>query len=157
MASIHKALSEEELKEFKEIFDLVDGDGSGEISKEELGKLMETLGLKPTEQQLDEMMKEVDADGSGDIDFNEFVTVMSKKVKADYTPEQLKAAFAVFESPDDHLGHGWVRTDVLEHALTTYGEDTLTQEKALELLATVDPEGTGKINYLEYINMMSTQ
>ena len=157
MASIHKSLTEEELKEFKEIFDLVDEDGSGEITKEELGRLMVTLGLKPTEQQLDEMMKEVDADGSGDIDFNEFVSVMSKKVKADYTPEQLKAAFRVFESPDDNLGPGWVRTDVLEHALTTYGEDTLSAEKAAELLATVDPEGTGKINYIEYINMMSSQ
>jgi calmodulin len=157
MTSIYKTLSEEELKEFKEIFDLVDKDGSGEISKEELGKLMKTLGLRPTEEQINEMMQEVDTDGSGDIDFNEFVTVMSKKVKAEYTPDQLRSAFAAFESPDDNLGHGWVRTDVLEHALTTYGEDPLSLEKAAELLQTVDPEGTGKFNYLEYVNMLNTQ
>ena len=40
--------------------------------------------------ELDAMMKEVDTDGSGDIDFHEFVTVMSRRVQADYTPEQLK-------------------------------------------------------------------
>lgn len=132
MPSFHKQLTESELKEFKEIFDLVDVDGSGEITKVELGKLMETLGLKPTEEQLDQMMKEVDSDGSGDIDFNEFVAVMSRKVQADYTTEQLRAAFKVFESEA-----GYVKTASLLHALTTYGEDKVSVEEAQELLATV--------------------
>jgi len=39
-------LSDEELAEFREIFNLVDADGSGEISREELGELISTLGLK---------------------------------------------------------------------------------------------------------------
>ena len=125
-------------------------------------------------------MKEVDSDGSGDIDFHEFVTVMSRRVQADYTPEQLKvsmslcmrcmyaahhsvsvtnfclsqAAFKVFET--DNVPPGCVSTEVLEHALTTYGSDKLSPDEAAELLATVDPENTGKINYMEFINMMST-
>nr|ACP18969.1 calcium binding protein [Euglena gracilis] len=154
MSSIQHHLTEEELAEFKEIFDLVDEDHGGSISKEELRKLMETLRLKPTEEELDAMMKEVDSDGSGDIDFHEFVTVMSRRVQADYTPEQLKAAFKVFET--DNVPPGCVSTEVLEHALTTYGSDKLTPEEAAELLATVDPENTGRINYMELINMMST-
>jgi calmodulin len=154
MATIQHHLSEEELAEFKEIFDLVDEDKGGSISKAELKKLMETLRLKPTEEELDAMMKEVDADGSGDIDFNEFVTVMSRRVQADYTPEQLKSAFKVFET--DQVPTGYVATEVLEHALTTYGSDKLSAEEAAELLSTVDPEGTGKINYMEFINMMSS-
>ena len=48
----------------------MDEDHGGSISKDELRKLMETLRLKPTEEELQAMMKEVDADGSGDIDFN---------------------------------------------------------------------------------------
>eukprot|EP00658_Telonema_sp_P-2_P071564 TRINITY_DN60808_c0_g1_i2.p1 TRINITY_DN60808_c0_g1~~TRINITY_DN60808_c0_g1_i2.p1 ORF type:complete len:102 (+),score=35.28 TRINITY_DN60808_c0_g1_i2:180-485(+) len=100
------------------------------------------------------MMREVDADGSGDIDFDEFVTVMSRRVQADYTPEQLKSAFKVFET--DSVPLGYVSTEVLEHALTTYGTDKLSPEEASELLATVDPESTGKINYMEFINMMSS-
>ena len=143
MSSVQRQLSEVELKEFKEIFDLVDTDGSGEITIVELAKLMETLGMKPTEEQLEQMMKEVDSDGSGDIDFSEFVTVMSRKVQAEYTPEQLKAAFKVFES--DELGPGWVKTETLEHALITYGEDRMTPEEAAELLSAVC-----KISKLQY-------
>jgi len=149
----HPHLTPEELAEFKEIFDLVDEDHGGSISRGELRRLMETLRLKPTEEELDAMMKEVDSDGSGDIDFHEFVAVMSRRVQADYTPEQLKAAFKVFET--DSVAKGFVSTEVLEHALTTYGSDKLSPEEAAELLATVDPENTGRINYMEFINMMT--
>mmetsp|Transcript_64920 Transcript_64920/g.115058 ORF Transcript_64920/g.115058 Transcript_64920/m.115058 type:complete len:83 (-) Transcript_64920:140-388(-) len=44
----HKHLSDEELSEFREIFNLVDLDKGGTISKEELKQLMSTLGLKPS-------------------------------------------------------------------------------------------------------------
>ena len=47
-AAANHGLSEEELAEFREIFNLVDADGSGEISREELGELISTLGLKVT-------------------------------------------------------------------------------------------------------------
>jgi Ca2+-binding EF-hand superfamily protein len=49
MVGNHPHLTEEELKEFQELFDLVDLDHGGSISPEELGSLMETLGLKPSQ------------------------------------------------------------------------------------------------------------
>ena len=71
-----------------------------------------------------------------------------------YVPLSGQAAFKVFET--DNVPPGCVSTEVLEHALTTYGSDKLSPDEAAELLATVDPENTGKINYMEFINMMST-
>lgn len=41
--------TEDEKEEFREIFGLVDADGSGRISPEELGQLTKKLGLKYTE------------------------------------------------------------------------------------------------------------
>ena len=46
--SKHPHLTAEELAEFREIFNLVDLDKGGTISKDELKQLMQTLGLKPT-------------------------------------------------------------------------------------------------------------
>ena len=45
-------LTPEELAEFREIFNLVDKDGGGTISKEELGELMETLGIDATPEEI---------------------------------------------------------------------------------------------------------
>ena len=50
---------------------------------------------------------------------------------------------------------GWVSTEVLEHALTTYGSDKLNPEEAAELLSTIDAEGVGKINYQNFVQMMT--
>jgi len=132
----------------------VDEDKGGSISPQELGSLMETLGLKPNQEELDAMIREIDEDGNGEIEFDEFVQVMSRKVQPTYTPEEVKAAFKVFETPNAGLPGGHVKTTALERALTTYGTEKLTLEEAQDLLSQVDPENSGSINYVEYVNMM---
>lgn len=42
------------------------------------------------------MITEIDQNNDGEIQFEEFVAVMSRKVNASYTPDQVKAAFKVF-------------------------------------------------------------
>ena len=56
----------------------VDEDKGGSISPQELGSLMETLGLKPNQEELDAMIREIDEDGNGEIEFDEFVQVRSR-------------------------------------------------------------------------------
>ncbi len=41
------------------------------------------------------MINEIDQDNNGEIDFEEFVAVMSRKVNANYTADQVKSAFKV--------------------------------------------------------------
>jgi Ca2+-binding EF-hand superfamily protein len=50
MSSSH---TEKELQEYRAAFLLFDKDNSGSISKKELGAVMQSLGLKPNERQLD--------------------------------------------------------------------------------------------------------
>ena len=39
-------------------------------------------------------------------------------------------------------------------ALQTYGNSVLTEEQVSEIIDTLDPEGTGKINYKKFIDAM---
>ena len=63
--------------------------------------------------------------------------VMARKVQPTYTPEEVKAAFKVFETPAVGMPPGHVKTSVLERALTTYGSEKLTLEEAQDLLSQV--------------------
>ena len=90
-------LSQAETDEFREIFGLVDTDQDGSITKSEFISLMETLGIDSTPEELDRMFNEVDLDGSGEIDFSEFMTVMSIKINATNSVEDVKKAFRIFE------------------------------------------------------------
>jgi calmodulin len=76
---------------------------------------------------------------------------MSRKVSADYTSSQVKAAFRVFEgtAPPGHI-----RQQDLITALMTYGSDRLTEEQARELVAQLEPDSTGLIAYDEFVSIM---
>lgn len=48
---------------------------------EELAAVTRSLGLDPTNQELNDMMREVDMDGNGTIDFQEFLSLIVRKMK----------------------------------------------------------------------------
>jgi Ca2+-binding EF-hand superfamily protein len=54
----------------------------GCITMEELAAVTRSLGLDPSDQELNDMMSEVDTDGNGIIDFQEFLSLIARKMKA---------------------------------------------------------------------------
>lgn len=62
----------------KEAFLLFDKDNNGTISASELGAIMRSLNMNPTETELQDMVNEIDVDGNGSIDYEEFVTMLSR-------------------------------------------------------------------------------
>merc|ERR1719492_222968 len=143
-------LSEEELQEFREIFNLVDTDRGGSIGIDELARLMDTLGIRTTQDELKLMVTEIDENGNGEIDFDEFVQVMCRKVNTDYTSDEVRKAFRVFSG---NAPEGCIRVKDLEKALQTYGREKLTPEEAKNLVAQIECVD-GHSRYDEYINMM---
>ena len=53
---------------------MFDKDGDGSITATELGTVMRSLGLSPTDKELDDMIKEVDGDGKCLISHKSSVT-----------------------------------------------------------------------------------
>ena len=73
-----------------------------------------------------EQLNEIDTDGNMEIDFDEFVTMMSRKPDALRHPEEIRAAFKMFEkSIDDSSGQ--VRQSALIHALTNLSSEKLSR------------------------------
>ena len=100
------------------------------------------------------MINEIDTSGDGTIDFEEFVEVMSRKVNATYTADQVKGAFRVFEAS---CPPGYVKSENLIRCLCTYGTDKLTEDAAADLVAQLESDASGMINYIEYVNMMMSK
>jgi len=142
-------LSEEQISEFKEAFSLFDKDGDGTITTVELGTVMRSLGLNPTETEIQDLVNEVDADGNGTIDFPEFLTMMARKMKNTDSEEEIKEAFKVF----DKDGNGYISAAELRHVMTNLGEK-LTDNEVDEMVREADIDGDGQINYDEFVKMM---
>ncbi|KAL1417041.1 hypothetical protein MTO96_027243 [Rhipicephalus appendiculatus] len=140
-------LSEEQISDFREAFTLYDKDGSGSIRASDLGTVMRSLGYQPTEAQVAEIV------GSREtIDFPEFLTIMAKEeIRSNDVDEEIREAFKVF----DRNGDGFVSAAELRHVMTTMGEK-LTHEEVDEMIREADQDGDGRINYEEFVNMVTS-
>ena len=135
-------MSDEQVAEFKEAFMLFDKDLDGRITATELGIVMRSLGQRPTETELKNMVTLVDQDGNGTIEFNEFLNMMSRKMKETDKEEELKEAFRVF----DRNGDGFISAPELRLVMTNLGEK-LTDEEVEDMIREADLDGDGLVNY----------
>ncbi|XP_066140682.1 calmodulin-like isoform X2 [Euwallacea fornicatus] len=145
-------LSEDQVAEFKEAFMLFDKDEDGTITMAELGVVMRSLGQRPTETELRDMVNEVDQDGNGTIEFNEFLQMMSKKMKDADGEEELKEAFRVFDKNND----GLISNIELRHVMTSLGE-RLSEEEVDDMIKEADLDGDGQVNYEEFVSILTSK
>ncbi|KAL5241933.1 hypothetical protein ACI65C_009343 [Semiaphis heraclei] len=124
-----------QMKEFQEAFRLFDKDGDGSITKEELGRVMRSLGQFAREEELETMLQEVDIDGDGAFSFQEFVEIVynmggTAEKTADQEEKELRDAFRVF----DKHNRGYISASDLRAVLQCLGEDLSEEEKFVNAL-----------------------
>merc|ERR1712022_100604 len=73
-------ISEDDMRQFKEAFELFDTDQSGTIDATELKFCMQALGFDPSPVEIKEMLEKIDQDGNGSVEFEGFVGLLSGKM-----------------------------------------------------------------------------
>ncbi|CAN1743648.1 Calcium-dependent protein kinase 1 [Linum perenne] len=144
---IAESLSEEEIMGLKEMFKSMDTDNSGTITYEELKAGLPKLGTKLSESEVRQIMEAADVDGNGTIDYIEFITAtmhMNRMEREDH----LYKAFEYFDKDKS----GYITMEELEHGLKQYNMGDPKTIK--EIIAEVDTDNDGRINYEEFVAMM---
>ncbi|CAH1118486.1 unnamed protein product [Phaedon cochleariae] len=152
------AVSKSQMKEFREAFRLFDKDGDGSITKEELGRVMRSLGQFARTEELQQMLQEVDVDGDGNVSFEEFVDIAwsagagtdpDQVLSRDEEEKELRDAFRVF----DKHNRGYITASDLRAVLQCLGED-LSEEEIEDMIKEVDVDGDGRIDFYEFVNAL---
>ena len=113
------------------------------------------------------MINEIDEDGNGTVDFEEFLVMMSKKMKDTDSEDELRQclghqrflyhpcyreAFKVFDSD----GNGFINASELRQVMLNLGEK-LSEEEVEMMIKEADTNGDGLVNYDEFISMMNAK
>jgi calcium-dependent protein kinase len=140
-------MDDETLHELRHIFFLLDDNGDGQLTPEEVRNGLADAGLRQIPGDLECVLREVDADGSGVIDYTEFIAAALKEEQ--YTQKDaVWAAFRVF----DRDGDSKISKKDLDQVLAE-GEDMGIMAMA-EILKDVDQDGDGEIDFDEFMDML---
>ncbi|XP_023348847.1 calmodulin-3, partial [Eurytemora carolleeae] len=109
-------IEEEDWKQFKRAFNLIDEDKSGKLNMAEMDQLIRRfsggIDQEPSDEEVREIILSFDGDGTGYVTFDEFLRIMAKRSELEKVrekTEEFKDAFQVF----DKNGDGFISSDEL--------------------------------------------
>jgi Ca2+-binding EF-hand superfamily protein len=121
-------LTEDEIEEIREAFNLFDTDGSGTIDPRELKAAMQSLGFETKNPTIYAMIADLDRLGSA-INFQDFLDAITSKLGDKETREGIGKIFDLFD--DDQTGS--INVNNLRRVAKELGE-TMTLDELQEML-----------------------
>merc|ERR1739844_837469 len=132
-------LTEDEVDEIREAFNLFDTDGSGTIDPGELKAAMRSLGFETKNPTIFQMIADLDQNGTP-IGFDEFLDAITQKLGDKDTRDGVYKIFQLFD--DDKKGHISIKN--LKRVSKELGE-TMSEEELKEMIERADSNGNGQI------------
>lgn len=145
-------MSEDEIEEIREAFNLFDTDGNGTIDPKELKEAMQSLGFEAKNQAIYQLISDIDKDGTGDIDFEEFLDLMTAGISNMESKEDVLKVFNLFD--DDKTG--FISLQNLKRVTKDLGE-IMTDAELLDMIERADTDQDGLISFDEFYAIMSTK
>jgi len=147
--SLSLGLSVKMIMEMREAFRAMDEDCSGELGVDELREVLSAVGHAPTDAELLDLMKEVDIDGNGNLDFDEFLELMSLKLKYCTPSDEIKESLSYFDSRESSLKPhtGFLTSENLQEMLIGLGFTALEVD---QVLLWAKPDKDGLVNYGDF-------
>jgi len=143
-------ISPSEVREMRDVFNVIDKDGSGEVDFDEMQALLKLVGMDASEATVKVIMAEVDKDGGGTIDFGEFCSTILRPTMSRYTVSEVQRAF---ETLSGDASQHRISGEALAAALRNYGPK-LTRAAADQVCADFKPDSNGDINYSAVLRMI---
>jgi len=126
---------------------------TGFIETSKLATIFNTLGQQVDSIELDLACSEYDKDNTGKINFEAFSTIAQNFLEEEddeAMQNELKEAFRLY----DKEGNGFITTGVLREILAAL-DDKLTSEDLDGMIEEIDEDGSGTIDFDEFMEMMT--
>eukprot|EP00340_Litonotus_pictus_P001992 CAMPEP_0170526000 /NCGR_PEP_ID=MMETSP0209-20121228/11462_1 /TAXON_ID=665100 ORGANISM="Litonotus pictus, Strain P1" /NCGR_SAMPLE_ID=MMETSP0209 /ASSEMBLY_ACC=CAM_ASM_000301 /LENGTH=116 /DNA_ID=CAMNT_0010815589 /DNA_START=57 /DNA_END=407 /DNA_ORIENTATION=- len=113
---------------------------------------MRNLGNPPTEGEVQDMIAEVDIDGNGNINFQEYISLMARRMRDGDLEEEMKQVFRLF----DRDGNGLIGASELKSLMIGIGEK-ITDDEVEDMIREADKDGDRFISYQEFKDIIENK
>ena len=146
---IASRLDEQEIPQIRDQFMTIDLDGDGLISQGELQRVMSGF-IDLDSDQGKAIIPGLDLNLNGFIDYTEFLSACLHA--KNYTnPGLLKSAFNYFDTDNS----GFITFDEIKAVLIGHELTQNTDENVEQIMNEVDTNHDGKVDYIEFLNLLS--
>lgn len=139
--------------EIEQAFKMIDRDGDGKITRNELEALLLRVGAEPpSPEELSLLLSEVDRNGDGSISLEEFGAI-SSAFGPPACDSELRDAFDFFDTDHD----GKITAQELFNVFRAIGDARCTLEDCHRMISGVDKNQDGFVCYEDFCRMMELQ
>ncbi|XP_034834590.1 troponin C [Maniola hyperantus] len=144
---------EQKMAMLRKAFQMFDTTKSGYIEVLKVSTILNTMGQLFDDAELQALISENDPDGSGKINFDGFCNIAShflEEEDAEAMQQELKEAFRLY----DREGNGYITTSTLKEILKAL-DDKLSNSDLDGIIAEIDTDGSGTVDFDEFMEMMT--
>jgi centrin-1 len=143
-------LTEDEIDEIREAFNLFDNEGTGLIDPKELKAAMQSLGFEQKNPTIFQMFADLEKECHGPIDFERFLDGITSKLGDRESRDGIQKIFNLFDT--DRKGS--ISLKDLKRVSKELGE-TMSDDELREMLERADSNGDGEISFEDFFNIMT--
>ncbi|XP_071540073.1 troponin C, isotype gamma-like isoform X2 [Panulirus ornatus] len=146
-------MDEEQIATMKKVFQMFDQGKTGFVECNKFVNILNTLGQAFDEDELKTRIAENDPDKTGKVDFERFCSIVMPFLEEDDDEamhEELKEAFRLY----DKGGDGYITTGTLKEILREL-DNKLTEEDLDGIIDEIDEDGSGTVDFDEFMEMMT--
>ena len=143
------ALSEENMEELREAFNLFDTDKRGFIDPRELKAAMRALGFEVKKEHVRRLLAESGKEGNSNVSFEDFCDMLASRMGEKGSKEEVYKIFKLFD--EDNTGKVTFRD--LKRIAQELSEN-LTDEELQEMITEADRNGDGVLDFEEFYRVM---
>lgn len=143
-------LTQNEIEELRQAFDLFDTNGNGKIDVKDLRSAMQSLGFDTKNPTIYQMIQDIDKSSGTEVNFDEFLNLMTSRLAGSDTKEDIQKIFDLFD--DDHTGY--ISLQNLKRVAAELGEN-MDDAELLEMIERADFDRDGQISPDEFFTIMT--
>ncbi|RZF38471.1 hypothetical protein LSTR_LSTR011961 [Laodelphax striatellus] len=144
---------EEKMQVIRKAFQMFDTTKCGYIETIKISVMLNTMGQIFDEEELNALIRENDPDKTGRLNFDGFCRIATHFLEeddAEAMQEELKEAFRLY----DKEGNGYITTGTLREILKAL-DDKLNNDDLDGIIAEIDTDGSGTVDFDEFMEMMT--